>query len=85
MQRGIAIALVAGVLVGVLVGFLGWGRPLQRARDDLKALKDQQVAAEVAREELKAAQAKLKKTEDELRLDRERLAQLEAIVSQGKK
>jgi beta-lactam-binding protein with PASTA domain len=78
MTRGIVIVGVAGLLVGVLVGFLWWGMPDQRMQDDLRALQGQQAAAEVAREELK-------RTEDELRRERERRSRLEVIVSEGQK
>jgi hypothetical protein len=80
-----AIAAAGGVLIGILAGFLWWGQPLQRAQEEFRALKDQQVAAEVAREALKAAQTKLKQTEEELALEKERRARLESIVSQGRK
>ena len=78
MRRGIIIIGVAGLLVGVLVGFLWWGMPAQRMQEDLRALQGQQAAADVARE-------KLKQTEDELRSERERRSRLEVIVSEGQK
>jgi len=78
MTRGIIIVGVAGLLVGVLVDFLWWGIPSRRIQDDLRALQGQQVAAEVAREQLK-------RTEDELRNERERRSRLEVIVSEGQK
>jgi beta-lactam-binding protein with PASTA domain len=78
MTRGIIIIGVAGLLVGVLVGFLWWGMPAQRMHEDLRALQGQQAAAEVASE-------KLKQTEDELRSERERRSRLEVIVSEGQK
>jgi hypothetical protein len=78
MTRGIIIVGIAGLLVGVLVGFLWWGVPAQRLREDLRALQGQQAAAEVARE-------KLKQTEDELRREREHRSRLELIVSEGRK
>lgn len=85
MTRVITIAGVAGLLVGVLVGFLWWGTAARRMREDLQALKGQQAAAEVAREELKGVQAQLKRTEDELRSEQERRSRLEVILSQGQK
>jgi nitrogen fixation-related uncharacterized protein len=78
MTRGIIIIGVAGLLVGVLVGFLWWGMPAQRMHEDLRALQGQEAAADVARE-------KLKQTEDELRSERERRSRLEVIVSEGQK
>jgi beta-lactam-binding protein with PASTA domain len=78
MRRGIIIVAVAGLLVGVLVGFLWWGKPAQRMQEDLRALQGQEAAADVARE-------KLKQTEDELRSERERRSRLEVIISEGQK
>jgi beta-lactam-binding protein with PASTA domain len=78
MTRGIIIIGVAGLLVGVLVGFLWWGMPAQRMHEDLRALQGQEAAADVARE-------KLKQTEDELRSERERRSRLEVIISEGQK
>jgi hypothetical protein len=78
MRRGIMIVAVAGLLVGVLVGFLWWGMPAGRMQEDLRALQGQEAAADVARE-------KLKQTEDELRSERERRSRLEVIISEGQK
>ena len=78
MRRGITIVGVAGLLVGVLVGFLWWGMPARQMQEDLRALQGEQAAADVAREQLK-------RTEDELRSERERRSRLEVIVSEGQK
>jgi hypothetical protein len=78
MTRRITIVGVAGLLVGVLVGFLWWGMPAQRMQEDLRALQGEQAAADMAREQLK-------RTEDELRSERERRSRLEVIVSEGQK
>jgi hypothetical protein len=78
MTRGIISVAVTGLLIGVLVGFLWWGIPARRMQDDLRSLQGQQVAAEVAQE-------KLKRTEDELRREREHRSRLELIVSEGRK
>jgi hypothetical protein len=78
MTRGIIIVGGAGLLVGLLAGFLWWGMPARQMHEDLRALQGQQAAAEVARE-------KLKRTEDELRREREHRSQLEMIVSEGRK
>lgn len=85
MMRIIMIAGIAGVLVGVLAGFLWWGTAVRRMQADLQSLKDQQVAAEVAQEQLKGVRAQLKRTQDELASERERRARLEVIVSEGRK
>jgi hypothetical protein len=78
MRRGIIIVAGAGLLVGVLVGFLWWGMPARQMQEDLRALQGQEAAADVARE-------KLKQTEDELRSERERRSRLEVIISEGQK
>lgn len=85
MMRIIMIAGIAGVLVGVLAGFLWWGTAVRRMQADLQSLKDQQMAAEVAQEQLKGVRAQLKRTQDELASERERRARLEVIVSEGRK
>ncbi len=85
MPRFAVIAAIVGLLVGGLVGYLWWGVALHRSRDEVRALEGQRATAEVAREQLKAAQSKLKITEDELRAEKERRARLELTVSQGRK
>ena len=81
MARIIAIA-VGAALVGVLAGFLWWGTAANRLRDDVRALQNRQADADAT---LKDVQAKLKKTEDELQVERERRARLELVISQGRK
>jgi uncharacterized protein HemX len=79
------MGVIVGLLLGGLVGFLWWGVPLQRMREEVQALKGQQVAAEVAREERKAVESRLKRTEEELRLEKDRRSKLEDILSRGRK
>ena len=81
MTRMIAIA-VGAALVGVLAGFLWWGAAANRLRDDVRALQNRQADADAT---LKDVQGKLKKTEDELQVERERRARLELVLSQGRK
>ncbi len=81
MTRMIAIA-VGAALVGVLAGFLWWGTAANRLRDDVRALQNRQADADVT---LKDVQGKLKKTEDELQVERERRERLELVLSQGRK
>ena len=81
MTRMIAIA-VGAALVGVLAGFLWWGTAANRLRDDVRALQNRQADADAT---LKDVQSKLKKTEDELQVERERRARLELVLSQGRK
>ena len=79
MTRMIAIAVVAGLTVGVLAGFLWWGTAANRTRDELRTLQTQKA------DEVKGLQDKLKKTEEELQSERERRGRLEQALSQGKK
>ena len=81
MTRMIAIA-VGAALVGVLAGFLWWGTAANRLRDDVRALQNRQADADAT---LKDVQSKLKKTEDELQVERERRERLELVLSQGRK
>jgi uncharacterized membrane protein YccC len=78
MSRWVAIASLAGLLVGLLVGFLWWGRPLRRVTADLAARQGQQAAAEAARERIRSL-------ENELRAERERRMNLESALSRGRK
>lgn len=78
MTRWVAATGLAGLLVGLLVGFLWWGRPLQRLSADLAALQGQQAAAEAARERIRTL-------ENELKVERERRLNLESALSQGRK
>ena len=79
MTRMIAIAVVAGLAVGVLAGFLWGGTAANRTRDELRTLQTQKA------DEVKGLQDKLKKTEEELQSERERRGRLEQALSQGKK
>lgn len=85
MSRLGIVAAIVGLVVGVAVGYLWWGVPFQRSRQETSALEGQRAAAEVAREQLKAAESKLKSTEDELRMEKDRRARLELMLSQGRK
>jgi hypothetical protein len=79
------LGAIVGLLLGGLVGFLWWGVPLQHMREEVQALKSQQVGAEVAGEKLKAMESKLERTEEELRLEKDRRSKLEVILSHGRK
>jgi hypothetical protein len=85
MRPGIIGALIAGLIVGALAGFFWWGANAHRVRADLQELQGQRAAAEVAREQLKGAETRLQKAQEELRSERERRSQLEVIVSEGRK
>jgi hypothetical protein len=79
------LGAIVGLLLGALVGFLWWGVPLRDMREEVQALKSQQVAAEVAGEKLKAMESRLERTEEELRLEKDRRSKLEVILSHGRK
>ncbi len=78
MTRMIAMAVGAAV-IGVLAGFLWWGTATNRLRDEVRTLQNRHG------DEVKALDAKLKKTEEELQSERERRLRLEQALSQGKK
>ena len=78
MTRMIAMAVGAAV-IGVLAGFLWWGTATNRLRDEVRTLQNRHG------DEVKALDAKLKKTEEELQRERERRLRLEQALSQGKK
>ena len=62
-----------------------WGLPLQRVQQEVQALKREQVAADVVGEKLKGVESRLRRTEEELRMEKDRRSQLEVILSQGRK
>ena len=80
-----AMGTIAGLLLGGLVGFLWWGLPLQHMQQEMQALKSQQIAADVVGEKLKAMESRLKRTEEELWMEKDRRSQLEVILSRGRK
>ncbi len=96
MNRLIAIVAVVGLLIGILAGFLWWGMPTQRLQGELdaagkrvevleKQLDEAQVQTRTAQAELKAVQGRLDTMEKDLRIVREQRAQLQSILSQGRK
>ncbi|HEY7363321.1 MAG TPA: hypothetical protein VIE37_04365 [Methylomirabilota bacterium] len=72
--RLIAAAVVAGV-IGLVIGFYLWGRPMYRAMDEVADLRLRQ--AEQA--------TQLKRLTQELESERDRRQKLEEVISQGKK
>ena len=78
MTRMIAMAVGAAV-IGVLAGFLWWGTATNRLRDEVRTLQNRHG------DEIKALDAKLKKTEEELQSERDRRIRLEQALSPGKK
>lgn len=79
MNRLSTIVAAVGLLVGVLAGYLWWG---VRAQSQLN---DAQGQILVVQSELKAKQEKIKAMEEELRMERDRRAKLEEIVTRGRK
>ena len=69
------VAAIAALVVGLGAGYLMWGERVQRAMDELDALKTRQ-----------AQQAdEMRKLRDELTVERDRRQRLEEVVSQGRK
>lgn len=77
--RAAATLIGVALLVGLLVGYLMWGRPMQRALDELESLKIRQ--AELAGR----ADSERKRLAEELSTERERRQRLEELVSRGRK
>ncbi|MFQ5898360.1 MAG: hypothetical protein ACE5JN_08950 [Candidatus Methylomirabilia bacterium] len=87
-RRVIPVA-IACVLVGVLIGYLRWGRETQTLvgeRDEIQA----SLTAETARSreietKLERAESELKELADELEFERQRRLKLEGLISEGRK
>lgn len=78
----VSMALLVATLAGVGVGFVWWGLPLQRLRDDVDSLVQRATSVDGIRTELERVKARLKKTQAELGRERELRARLDAIASQ---
>ncbi|HXG15629.1 MAG TPA: hypothetical protein VNK50_05235 [Calidithermus sp.] len=78
MGRWAVAAGLGGLLIGLLVGFLWWGRALEHVRADLATLQERLAAAEAARERVQSLEA-------ELKAERERRQNLERALSAGRK
>ena len=96
MNRMVAITTIAGLLVGILVGFLWWGVPTQRLQGELgearkridtleKQSDETQTQTRAAQAEVKSMQTRLEAMEKDLRVVREQRDRLERMVSQGRK
>jgi hypothetical protein len=96
MNRPVTITAIAGVLIGLLVGFLWWGSGSQRAQADLTAarktaeeaaqkLGDAEATAAKVQGEMKLLQSRLKALEEDLAREKALRSRLEGLVSQGKK
>jgi uncharacterized protein HemX len=79
------LAAVVGIVLGAVGGYLWWGVPLQRSREEMLALERQRATAEVANERLKELESRLKRTEEALQAEKDRRAKLEFMLSQGRK
>ncbi|HXG05285.1 MAG: hypothetical protein K6T92_06620 [Candidatus Rokubacteria bacterium] len=78
MARWVVLTSLLALLVGLGIGFLWWGRPLQRSTAELATLQAERAAAEAARDRLKSLEA-------ELNAERERRRNLERALSEGRK
>lgn len=84
---------IAGVLVGILVGYLLWGLGSGKLANELSEVKarlatETQQVEERQRQieaQLKQAEAKLKKVTGDLELERQRREKLELLLSRGRK
>jgi uncharacterized protein HemX len=96
MMKSTIGLVIAAVLVGLLVGFLGWGLPTGRLKGEIQALRassdrlSQQLDAQRAQDQqlaaqLKAQQARLEASERDLQAEKELNSRLHLLISQGKK
>lgn len=76
------IGIVGAVVAGLLGGFLWWGMPNQQRDADLR---DARGSVERLERQVDEGQARIKAIEKELEAERQRRAQLEMALSQGKK
>ena len=75
------IGIVGAVVAGLLGGFLWWGMPNQQRDADLR---DARGSVERLERQVDEGQARIKAIEKELEAERQRRAQLEMALSQGK-
>lgn len=87
--RKVVPLAVACVLLGVLGGYLWWGREPQTLVGDLREVRAS-LSSESARSrefetKLEQAESELKQLEDELEFERQQRAKLEDLISEGRK
>lgn len=89
MSRPVGIAVLVGVLVGVLAGYLWWGMPAGRMHGQLGQARERaatlQKDADDAQARARQAEEALRRTEQELTMEREQRARLETHLSRGRK
>jgi hypothetical protein len=76
--RWAVLTSLVGLLIGLGLGFLWWGRPLERLTAELATLQGERAAAEAARDRVRSL-------ETELNAERERRRNLERALSEGRK
>lgn len=91
---------LAGVLAGILIGYLLWGQGIQKLADELARTKASweelqgrlAVADQRSKDQQLQSEAKLKQTDtqlkqarEDLQLERQRRARLELLLSEGRK
>lgn len=92
MSRTATIVGVAGLLLGLLFGYVWWGQaPAPPAGGDEgrrrleQALDEAQARSRKAQEDLRALQSRLQSLEADLARERQQRSRLETIVSEGRK
>lgn len=92
MGRIAAIVGVVALVIGLAVGYLWWGRSLERARQSadeararIEALERDAKTPTARPDEIAGLRARLQALEAELEQERQMRMRLEAVVSQGKK
>lgn len=89
MNRPVVIAVLVGVVVGVLGGFLWWGMPTTSMHSELGEVRERaatlQRDADEAQARARQAEESLRRAEQELTMEREQRARLETHLSRGRK
>lgn len=89
MSRAIVVALLVGLLIGALGGFLWWGMPTIRMHAELGQTRERLATlerdADDAQTRARRAEEALQRMEQELTMEREQRTRLEMHLSQGRK
>jgi hypothetical protein len=89
MTKTIAAVAVGALLVGLLVGYLWWGRPANKSAQEIadakaRVAEEAQGAAE-SRSKLADLEAEMKRLRESLQTERETRQRLEQVLTKGQK
>ncbi len=89
MNRIAAIIGIAGLLVGLLVGYLSWGQANRKLTADVSRLEQQAAESKQQADDLRgrltSAEGQLKTLTEEMKTERELRQRYEGLVTRGKK